>query len=105
MKFEFTDKTTYLAWRLQWKISYMALSAEIRDRKRRRKEFITQYRWETTPQGPVRKLISREPNPLPFEPMLGLRAQAAFQMELLTEAKALSWSMKQTNAKLASQAA
>jgi hypothetical protein len=101
VKFNFTDKASYLAWRLQWKTLYVSLSQEIRTRKAARKQFINHYRHWDTPRGPVRMLSSREPNPLydttGDSRLSGLRAQAAYQMELLAEAKALSWSLKQAS--------
>ena len=100
MKFEFSDRASYLFWRHEWRAEYGALSAKIRHMKRARKTFINRYRREVTPQGPVQELIAREPNPYhaPVEQwvLAGLRLQASFMMERLAEAKALSWSLKQS---------
>ncbi len=108
MKFDFTDKASYLAWRLQWKNDYLSLSAEIRKLKRGRKMFLRTYervRLELTVHdrvfpGPhtVRRLISKIPNPESGgsqSRLVRLRKEAAFQMELLAEAKALSYQLRQ----------
>jgi hypothetical protein len=106
MKFEFTDKVSYLAWRAQWRADYKVLSQDIRAWKRTRKQYLNHYRRYMTQAGPVKELISREPNPFYGTcPNIGnAQKQATYLMELLTEAKALSWSLRQA-AKAAAQVA
>lgn len=104
MKFEFTDKATYLAWRQEWRNEYAALSNQIRNLRRGRKQFLDTYRRYTSPQGPARERISHEPNPLwgKVSGLYDLSFQARYQMERLAEAKALSWVLR--NARLAEAA-
>lgn len=105
MKFSFSDKDSYLAWRREWRDSYMELSANIRRLKRCRKEFLRTYERVQTERGPVRRLVAKLPNPEsgPVWELPALRSAAAYQMELLTEAKAFSWELRQ--ARLATAAA
>lgn len=96
MKFTFTDKSSYLAWRQEWKTNYAQLTAEIRAQKRARKQFLRTYRVYQTPQGKARELVTKIPNPeFGNCSRPGLRFEAATQMEILAEAKALSWALKQ----------
>lgn len=106
MKFDFTDKASYLAWRAKWRSDYKALAAEIRLLKRGRKEFIRTYERRQTEQGVIRVLVAKEPNPHHTGAtwkLHRLRTAAAYQMEVLKEAKSLSWQLKQ--ARLAQQSA
>ncbi len=97
MKFDFTDKKTYLAWRQEWREEYVALSKKIREIKRRRKQFLNHYERHMTPQGRVRQLVSREPNPEYGDTswLQDLRLRASMEMERLKEARDLSWQLKQ----------
>ena len=103
MKFTFTDKTSYLAFRQEWKDNYAKLSADIRKQKRGRKQFIRSYITHETPQGKVRELVSKVDNPHFGEYQMwqlhGLQAEAWSQMEILKEAKTLSWSLKEAEQK------
>jgi hypothetical protein len=104
MKYDFTDKATYLAWRAKWKADYKELSLNIRRAKRTRKEFVRHYETVETAQGKARVLVSKEPNPYANDWPTGFyldrgQANATFMLEQLQEAKALSWSMKQAAAK------
>ena len=98
MKFDFTDKASYLAWRQNWRENYRELSAEIRRLKRCRKQFLRTYAYSLNEGGdhPVRSLVAKLPNPEygSTYKLSSLRLAAAYQMEFLAEAKALSWQMK-----------
>jgi hypothetical protein len=100
MKFTFTDKASYLAFRQEWKNDYAKLTADIRAQKRGRKQFLRTYRSYETPQGKARELISKVPNPHFGEYSLwqlgGLQDEARTQLEILKEAKELSWTLKQS---------
>jgi hypothetical protein len=99
MKFNFTDRETYLAWRLEWRANYMDLSSRIRAQKRSRKQFLRSYENEMTTLGRVRRLVSKWPNPEFGSPgrefLSDLQCEATLQLELLAEAKALSWVLRQ----------
>jgi len=98
MKFDFTDKASYLAWRQKWKTDYLSLSGEIRRLKRGRKTFLRTYERLQSEQGPGRRLIAKIPNPEAGgsdSRLNRLRLEAAFQMELLAEAKSLSYQLRQ----------
>lgn len=98
MKFDFTDLATYLTWRQAWRVNYAELTQKIRTLKRGRKQFLNHYRRDVTPQGPVRVLIGRDPNPehgCMGRRLHNIRLQASLEMERLAEAKALSWVLKQ----------
>jgi hypothetical protein len=103
MKFNFTAKDSYLKWRQEWREQYAELTADIRQMKRARKQFLRVYERYQTPQGKARRLLAKHANPHhgPTYRLDGLRGAAAYQMELLAEAKALSWQMKQANRKAA----
>lgn len=104
MKFDFTDKSSYLAWRQQWKDEYMALAAEIRRLKRGRKMYLRTYERTTGERVMIRRLVAKVANPeyAPLDSRLGrLRREAAFEMERLAEAKKLSWQLKQARVKAA----
>jgi hypothetical protein len=106
MKFTFTDKPSYLAWRAQWKADYLELSQTIRAWKRTRKEFIRRYERTMTPNGPSRTLIGKEPNPHRDDQVrYASPSTATFMLEQLIEAKALSWSLKLAAKAAASAAA
>lgn len=100
MKFDFTDKASYLAWRQEWRANYADLTKQIRAQKRGRKQFLRTYR---TTQGPngfrSRELVSKMPNPeygnYTQWQLSSLQLEAFSQMEILKEAKALSWTLKQ----------
>lgn len=103
MKFTFTDKASYLAWRAEWKANYAQLTTDIRTQKRSRKQFLRSYDHYTSNQGfPVRRLLAKTANPAyggySSWQLGGLRREAATQMEILAEAKALSWTLKQQTA-------
>ena len=97
MKFDFTDKISYLAWRQQWKQNYLTLSAEIRRLKRSRKMYLRTYERLTSEHGTSRRLLTKVANSAYGPPLnlVSLRCEAAFEMERLTEAKQLSWQLKQ----------
>lgn len=103
MKFNFTDKDSYLKWRQEWREQYAQLTADIRAMKRARKQFVRLYERYETPQGKARRLLAKQANPHhgPTHRLASLRSAAAYQMELLPEAKALSWQMKHANNKAA----
>lgn len=81
--FNFTDRTTYLTWRAEWKASYKQLSADIRAAKRANAE--TARTWSKATQFEARDKM--------FEfykahaTMLKLRAEANKSLETLTLAK------------------
>jgi hypothetical protein len=105
MKFNFTDKESYLEWRREWRIYYAELTVQIRRLKRCRKEFLRTYERLQTERGPVRRLVAKIANPEtgPVWELPSLRLAAAYQMEIIAEAKALSWQLRQ--ARLAEVAA
>lgn len=101
MKFDFTDKASYLAWRQEWRTNYADLTKQIRTQKRGRKQFFRTYRTYDAGNGfKARELVSKTPNPEYgnySEWQLGsLRLEASSQMEILKEAKELSWTLKQS---------
>lgn len=110
MKFDFTDKASYLAWRQEWRTNYAELTEAIRTHKRSRKQFIRTYK---TTQGHnglrSRELVSKLPNPehgkCSLGQLSGIRLEASFQMEALKEAKELSWTLKQATKAANTQAA
>jgi hypothetical protein len=109
MNFKFTDRDSYLAWRAEWKANYAELTRNIRSQKRGRKQFLRTYESTQTPQGRVRHLISKVANPEFGNgsewQLRGLRQDAYAELEILKEAKALSWKLKQENAAAAAAAA
>lgn len=98
MKFAFTDKTSYLKWRQEWKDNYARLSTEIRTQKRGRKQYLRTYQTTETPQGKMRQLVSKTDNPRfgRFNPsqLARLRREAKGELEMLIEAKDLSYALK-----------
>lgn len=101
MKFAFTDKTSYLAWRAEWKANYAELSTNIRIQKRGRKQFLRTYRTVEGHNGfRSRELVSKTANPefgnYGIWQLAGLQLEAQSQLEILKEAKALSWTLKQS---------
>lgn len=102
MNFKFTDRDSYLAWRAEWKSNYATLTADIRSQKRGRKQFLRTYETTETPQGRARHLISKVSNPEHGNyrewQLYGLQDDARAELEILKEAKALSWKLKQENA-------
>jgi hypothetical protein len=104
MKFDFTDKASYLAWRQEWRENYADLTKLIRAQKRGRKMYLRTYRTVEGQNGfRARELVSKMPNPEYgnyTQWKLGkLQAEAWSQMDILKEAKALSWTLKQESAK------
>ena len=88
------------AFRQEWKANYAKLSADIRAQKRGRKQFIRSYVSHETPQGKVRELVSKVANPhfgdYQMWQLAGLQDDARSQMEILKDAKALSWTLIQS---------
>ncbi len=94
MNFPFTDRTSYLAWRQEWKTNYAKLSNDIRGQKRGRKQYLRTYQTIETNRGKVRQLISKTTNPehgnFQQWQLFGLQLEARTQLEILVEAKVLS---------------
>lgn len=87
--FNFDSKEEYLEQRAEWKAEYKALSKEIRELKRARKQF----KWDYRPKGndtlPRKTKAGKNPNYNPSAHwMAASRKYAARQMlEVLSEAK------------------
>jgi len=101
MKFDFTDKASYLAWRQEWRTNYAELTKNIRAQKRGRKQFLRTYRTTEGHNGfRSRELVSKVPNPeygnYTQWQLSRLQLEAFSQMEILKEAKELSWALKQS---------
>lgn len=59
MKFSFTDKSSYLAWRQEWRETYAQLAADIRALKRGRKQYLRTYSRSKVGTFMVKTLVSQ----------------------------------------------
>lgn len=87
--FDFSSKEEYLEQRAEWKIIYKALSQEIRELKRARKQFKWDYRPKDNDTLPRKTKAGKNPDYNPSAHwMAASRKYAARQMlEVLKEAK------------------